>query len=44
MPGGEFEKVTKDNLQSYIDAVLKARFDESRAQIQAIREGIKLVF
>jgi len=29
-PGEEIEKVTKDNLQEYIDLVLKTRFNESR--------------
>mmetsp|Transcript_18316 Transcript_18316/g.24458 ORF Transcript_18316/g.24458 Transcript_18316/m.24458 type:complete len:162 (-) Transcript_18316:772-1257(-) len=29
-PGEEIEKVTKENLQEYIDLVLKTRFSESR--------------
>ena len=43
-PGEEIEKVTKDNLQEYIDLVLKTRFNESRDQLNAMREGIRLVF
>ena len=43
-PGEEIEKVTKSNLQEYIDLVLKTRFNEAKEQIEAMREGIKLVF
>ena len=37
------EKVTKANLQEYIDLVLKTRFNEAREQMDAMREGLKLV-
>lgn len=43
-PGEEIETVTKDNLQEYIDLVMKTRFNESKEQIEAMREGIKSVF
>jgi len=43
-PGEEIEKVTKSNLQEYIDLVLKTRFNEAKEQIEAMREGIKMVF
>ena len=43
-PGEEVEAVTKDNLSEYIDLVLETRFNESREQLDAMREGIKLVF
>ena len=44
LPGEEIQKVTKDNLSFYIDLVMKTRFYESREQIEAMREGIQLVF
>ena len=43
-PGEEVEQVTKVNLQEYLDLVLKARFNEAREQIEAMRDGLKLVF
>lgn len=43
-PGDELETVTKENLNEYIDLVLKTRFNESREQLEAMREGIKSVF
>lgn len=43
-PGEEVEVVTKDNLSEYVELVLKTRFNESREQLDAMREGIKLVF
>lgn len=43
-PGEEIEKVTKANLDEYIDLVKKTRFNESREQMEAMREGVKLVF
>ena len=43
-PGEEIETVTKENLTEYIDLVLKTRFNESKEQLAAMREGIKLVF
>ena len=36
--------MTKENLSEYIDLVLKTRFNESKEQLAAMREGIKLVF
>lgn len=36
--------MTKENLTEYIDLVLKTRFNESKEQLAAMREGIKLVF
>ena len=42
-PGEEIATVTKENLSEYIDLVLKARFNESKEQIEAMREGIKCV-
>ena len=42
-PGEEIETVTKDNLNEYIDLVQKTRFNESHEQLDAIREGMKLV-
>lgn len=43
-PGEELETVTKENLAEYIDLVMKARFNESKEQLDAMKEGIKGVF
>ena len=43
-PGEEVETVTRENLPEYIDLVMKTRFNESREQIEAMREGMKKVF
>ena len=43
-PGEELETVTKENLSEYIDLVMKVRFNESKEQMEAMREGVKLVF
>ena len=43
-PGEEIEAVTKENLNEYIELVLKTRFNEAKEQIEAMREGIKSVF
>ena len=36
--------MTKANLPEYIDLVMKTRFNEAKEQIDAMKEGIKLVF
>lgn len=38
------QTVTKDNLTEYINLVMKTRFEESKEQMDAMREGVKLVF
>lgn len=43
-PGTEVERVNNDNLKEYIDLVLTTRFAESKEQINAMRDGMKLVF
>ena len=43
-PGKEVETVTRENLSEYINLVMKTRFNESREQIEAMREGMKKVF
>jgi hypothetical protein len=43
-PGEEGIKVTKENLEEYIELVLKSRFEEAKVQLGALREGIKLIF
>ena len=39
-PGEEVESVTRENLPEYIELVMKTRFNESKEQIDAMREGI----
>jgi len=40
-PGEEDVKVTKDNLEEYIEKVLETRFAESKVQMESLLEGLK---
>ena len=40
---GKEKMVTKDNIEEYIQLVLKTRFAEGKEQIALIREGIQLI-
>ena len=42
-PGGETKLVTKENLNEFIDLVLKARSAEASEQMKALMEGAKVV-
>ena len=43
-PGEEVEEVAPWNYEEYISLVMKARFNESKKQIDAMRQGIEMVF
>jgi len=40
---GETKKVTKQNLNEFIELVLKIRFNEAHEQVTAIQDGIRMV-
>lgn len=41
--GGKQKKVTKENIQEFIDLILEARINENKAQMIAIKEGVELI-
>lgn len=41
--GGKERKVTKENLNEYIDLIVANRLKESDNQINAIREGVNFI-
>ncbi len=43
VPGGQSKRVTKQNLNEYIKAIVNTRLQESQRQIKAIKEGIEFV-
>ena len=43
-PDGESKKVKKDNIDEFINLVLKARFSEATEQVKAIQKGLDQVF
>ena len=42
--GGESRKVTFDDVEEYVNLVVKTRSEEGKKQMQAMREGFELVF
>ena len=42
--GGKEKKVSKANLEEFVNSVKRARFNESAAQVEAIQRGIQEVF
>jgi hypothetical protein len=43
-PGEDKARVSKENLDEYISKVQETRFNESKVQLEAMLEGMKLVF
>lgn len=42
-PGGKTRKVTKANMEEYINSIVNVRLNEAEKQMRAIREGVNYI-